>query len=97
MVNSGINRVAAAQYGGDGRFYATTYLADARYFAEGNPAGGPPAIVGIKLSTGLGGAVDQGILTPMEGFPGAYTVANTMAAWKAFNSIATFRLVDFEP
>src|SRR5579859_5353197 len=74
MVNKGIDRVAADQYGGDGMFYTTTNLADARTFAEVNPAGGPPAVVGINLSTGLSGAVDQGLLTPMEGFPGAYTV-----------------------
>jgi RHS repeat-associated protein len=90
IVRSGINRAAADQYGGDGKFYTTTDQATARTFAAVNPAEGEPAVVGIRLSPGVSGALERGIIEPMSGFPGTYTVSD----WAAFNDMASFDFVD---
>jgi hypothetical protein len=51
-----------------------------------NPAGGEPAVVGIHVRGGLAGAVARGLLSPLEEFPGIYTVSD----WELFNEVASF-------
>jgi hypothetical protein len=89
IVQNGLNHGAADQFGGDGLFYTSTDRANAEAFAKGNPAGGEPAVVGIGLKGGVEGAVQRGLLSRMESFPGTYTVSD----WELFNEAASFRLM----
>jgi hypothetical protein len=86
IVANGIDRGAASELGGGDEFWTTTSKGDAELFAKVNPAGGEPAVVGIRVTGGVEKAVANGILEPAEGLPGAYTVRN----WGAFNRIATY-------
>ena len=88
IVSNGLDASKADEFGGDGKFYMTTSADDASTFASVNPAGGTPAIVGIDLPGGIDSAVDGGIMSPIEGFPGAYSASD----WDAFNGLARFSI-----
>jgi RHS repeat-associated protein len=83
---NGIDRGAASELGGGDKFWTTTSRSDAELFAKANPAGGEPAVVGIRLAGGIEKAVANGIIKPVKGLRGAYTVEN----WSAFDRIATY-------
>lgn len=88
IVANGIDRDAAARLGGGDQFWATTSRSDADIFAATNPAGEPPAVVGINVASGIDQAVANGILSPVASLPGAYAVNG----WEAFDQIATYGL-----
>jgi len=86
IVEGGINEWAARELGGGDGFYTTTNREHADLFANSNPSGGPPAVVGIRVRGGVDDAVNGGVLRPHDGLPDAYVVTD----WERFNEIATF-------
>lgn len=86
LVSGGLSRSRAARLGGGDSFYTTTDEATARVFAEVNPAGGTPAVVGIRIPGGVAGAAERGLITPFKGFPGTYVVDD----WDLFSNVASF-------
>ena len=86
IVENGLSQESAGNLGGGDVFWVTTSLSDAKFFSQANPADGPPAVVGIDLPAGVAAAVRSGLLEPVAGLPGAYTVKD----WNRFNGSANF-------
>ncbi len=90
IAEHGIDESAARELGGGGEFWVTNKAADAELFAQVNPAGKDPAVVGITLhGQSVADAVAHGVLKPVLGLPGAYTVTD----WDALNAIARFSVI----
>jgi RHS repeat-associated protein len=86
IARNGISAARANALGGGDVFWVSADVEAAWIFAEVNPAGGAPGVVGINLQGGVEAAVQSGLLTPVSGLPGAYTVSS----WSGFNGSAEF-------
>ncbi|MGH6690365.1 MAG: hypothetical protein ACREF4_06780 [Gammaproteobacteria bacterium] len=86
IVANGINRDAAAQLGGGDVFWMTESGETARIFAQANPAGGAPAVVGADLDAAvIESLVERGVMR-FDDTNSAWQILD----WEAFNDVATF-------
>jgi hypothetical protein len=85
IARNGISKAAARELGGGDVFWTTPMVDTARFFANANPAGGPPGVVGIRLPPG---ALDSMKAAGVVGVDqtGAVKVFN----WKVFNGSVEF-------
>jgi hypothetical protein len=86
IVSKGLDKGAARALGGGDVFWSTPKPEVARIFAQANPAGGAPAIAGIRVPAGALERMQAAGIIKVEQATGAVKVLN----WKSFNSVVEF-------
>jgi len=86
IVGEGISKEAARRLGGGDVFWTTPNAETAGWFANSNPAGGAPGIVGIRIPAGGLDAMKASGVVGVDQATGAIKVFN----WRVFNGSVEF-------